>query len=124
MRRALAITLLIAFCSPFLAPLSALTPTDPEASLPACCRSHGAHHCAMLHMHLAPDPSAPAFSAPPCPLYPTAATLPQLASFILTDSPRFSASPLRNPAPPAASSRPAHLLLASAHLTRGPPVLL
>ncbi len=48
LRRILAITLLLAFGFPLVAPAFAATPNS-EASLPACCRSHGAHHCAMLH---------------------------------------------------------------------------
>ncbi len=123
MRRALAITLLIAFFSPFLAPLSALTATDPEANLPPCCRSHGMHHCAMMHMHLAPDPAAPAFTPTPCPLYPTAATVPQLATFTLAAAPQLFAQLLPTPVPPAATPRRAHLFVQSAHLTRGPPAL-
>jgi len=122
MRRALAITLLIAFFSPFLAPLSALT-EDPEANLPPCCRSHGAHHCAMMHAMLMARSTAPAFAPTPCPLYPTAATVPQLATFTLAAAPQLFAELLPAPAPPAVTARPAHLFVASAHLTRGPPAI-
>jgi len=56
-----------------LGPLSALLNGSEDASLPACCRRHGAHHCAMnrqMMAHLAPDPR-PSLSAPTtCPLYP------------------------------------------------------
>jgi hypothetical protein len=31
----------------WLGPLSALLPGSDESQLPACCRRHGAHHCAM-----------------------------------------------------------------------------
>ena len=124
MRRILAITLLIAFGFPLVAPLFAAT-ADPEASLPACCRSHGKHHCAMMHMMLLAAYSGPFFNAPPCPFYPAAVT-PQA-------SPRFhsrlrshslssnSAHSHRSPPRPAAPSAP---LLASANLKRGPPALL
>lgn len=43
MRRALAIFLLVGFSLPLIAPLLASTPS--EASLPACCRRDGRHHC-------------------------------------------------------------------------------
>jgi len=29
-------------------PLVAAATNDPEANLPACCRKHGKHHCAMM----------------------------------------------------------------------------
>ena len=80
MRRVLAITLLIAFASPLIVPLFAAT-ADPEASLPPCCRSHGKHHCAMMHMMLGAN-RGPAFTTPPCPLYPTAINLPAVATAI------------------------------------------
>jgi hypothetical protein len=47
MRRLLSLVLLAAFLLPMAAPLLALG-QDPEANLPACCRRHGKHHCAML----------------------------------------------------------------------------
>jgi len=58
-----------------MGPLSVFIDGSDEASLPPCCRRHGAHHCAMkMHMaamaHLAPDPR-PAFNVPlTCPNYP------------------------------------------------------
>lgn len=45
MRRALALLLLVGFSFPLIAPLFAAGPS--EASLPACCRRNGKHHCAM-----------------------------------------------------------------------------
>ncbi|HEY6448950.1 MAG TPA: hypothetical protein VIY53_21025 [Acidobacteriaceae bacterium] len=45
MRRALALLLLVGFSFPLIAPLFASAPS--EASLPACCRRNGKHHCAM-----------------------------------------------------------------------------
>lgn len=121
-RRILAITLLIAFASPLVAPLFAAT-TDPEASLPACCRTHGAHHCAM--MHLQGTSGGPEFHAPPCPYYPGATAAPRLLSVSLTAPLAASAALRRAPAPPASGSRHAtRIFLASANLKRGPPALL
>ncbi len=44
MRRFVSIVFLL-LCS--LGPLSALLPGSAESQLPACCRRHGVHHCAM-----------------------------------------------------------------------------
>ena len=123
MRRILAITLLIAFGFPLLAPAFAAT-ADPEASLPPCCRSHGAHHCAMMHRMLAAS-NGPSFNAPPCPFYPTPSTLPRTAAASLAASPRLARAQLLAPAPRTVSPlRAAAIFIASANLKRGPPALL
>jgi hypothetical protein len=118
-RRILAITLLIAFAFPLAAPLFAAT-SDPQAFLPACCRTSGAHHCAMIHMrHMSGDP---AFHAPPCPFYPNATTAPRLSTASLVASLPHSVQVRRDSAPPASSPRPAaRIFAASANLKRGPP---
>ncbi len=72
MRRGFSIFLILFFG---LGPLSAFIEGSEDASLPPCCRRHGAHHCAMkMRMaamaHLLPD-SRPGFSVPTtCPNYP------------------------------------------------------
>ena len=73
MRRGFSIFLILFFG---LGPLSAFVDGSEDAGLPACCRRHGAHHCAMYAQIMAMragrgiDPT-PSFSAPPtCPLYP------------------------------------------------------
>jgi len=75
MRRVLSILLLLLFG---LGPLTATLEASDDAGLPACCRRHGAHHCAMMAMMARQrHDSAPGFSAPStCPCYPgSAATL-------------------------------------------------
>jgi hypothetical protein len=68
MRRPLSILIVALF---LLAPLSALIPGAADAQLPACCRRHGAHHCAMAAMS-APPAGTHQFTAPNrCPLYRT-----------------------------------------------------
>lgn len=119
MRRVLAITLLLAFASPLVVPLFAAT-ADPEASLPPCCRSHGLHHCAMMHMMLMAS-SAPAFSAPPCPRYPTAINLPALATAMPSAVRPLPVAPTRTAALPILSPRRAIIFSASANPNRGPP---
>jgi hypothetical protein len=121
MRRVLAITLLLAFASPLVVPLFAAT-ADSEAGLPACCRSHGKHHCAMMHMMLAAS-SGPALSAPPCPFYPAAINLPALATAMLATVRLLSAVPIRTAAPLIPSPRRAFVYSSSANLNRGPPAL-
>jgi len=72
MRRGFSIFLILFFG---LGPLSAFVDGSEDAGLPACCRRHGAHHCAMYAEIMAAragrgiDPT-PSFSAPlTCPLY-------------------------------------------------------
>jgi hypothetical protein len=123
MRRVFSITLLIALLMPALAPsLSALT-ADPEANLPACCRSHGAHHCAMMHWMLQALGSKPMFTPAPCPMYPTVAAVPQSAAFTLAAAPVLSVEPVEVSGLPAATARRAQLLLARTRGDRGPPAL-
>jgi len=75
MRRGFSIVLMLVFG---LAPLSPLVGGSEDGYLPACCRRHGAHHCAMnmAAMRAMMRPSrTPAFAAPlTCPYYPGAAT--------------------------------------------------
>ncbi len=73
MRRGFSIFLILFFG---LGPLSALVDGSEDASLPPCCRRHGAHHCAMDAQIMAAMSGAaapirtPGFSAPlTCPLY-------------------------------------------------------
>lgn len=72
MRRIFAV-LFVAFFGfgPFVATLEA----SDDARLPACCRAHGAHHCAMSAAMRArmfrTESRTPGFTAPStCPLYP------------------------------------------------------
>lgn len=69
MRRPLSILIVALF---ILAPLSVLLPGSAESQLPACCRRHGAHHCAMDTALAATPAGTPQFTAPArCPLYRT-----------------------------------------------------
>jgi hypothetical protein len=121
MRRVLAITLLIAFASPLVAPLFAAT-ADSEASLPACCRRHGAHHCGGAMAGI--TATSPALSAPPCPCYPAASTPLRLAAASLTAAPALARTPRLSTALYPANQRRARTFSPSANLNRGPPLLL
>ncbi|HZB89431.1 MAG TPA: hypothetical protein VE291_12275 [Terracidiphilus sp.] len=76
MRRALSILLVLFFG---FGPLSATVGASDDAGLPACCRSDGAHRCAMsLAMRAGmtgADSRTPGFTAPSrCPFYPNSAS--------------------------------------------------
>ena len=80
MRRFLAIVIVALF---WLVPFAALLPGSAESQLPACCRRHGAHHCAMMSMG-ASDSATPghSFAAPNhCPRY-AVSPLPILQKFL------------------------------------------
>jgi hypothetical protein len=87
MRRAFAIVLSLLFC---LGPLSGLLPGSSESRLPACCRRHGSHHCAMsadsmaMRMQSASG-SAPSLVAPSrCPFFPVPSAVPASTTLALT----------------------------------------
>jgi hypothetical protein len=124
MRRGFSIFLILFFG---LGPLSAIVDSSADAGLPACCRRHGAHHCAMYAQIMAMragrgiDPT-PGFSAPlTCPLYhgPTFSML-MPAHALAAARPSFRAKFARTPAPAfeqaAEFSRPSRT-----HAGRGPP---
>jgi hypothetical protein len=72
MRRCLSIFLILIF---WLGPLAVALPGIDESRIPACCRRHGAHHCANslgMSATLAESaPSQPVFTAPlTCPFFP------------------------------------------------------
>jgi hypothetical protein len=70
MRRALAIILLAGFSFPLIAPLFASGPS--EASLPACCRRNGKHHCMMTSAMTGETSSRDRSVAEKCPYSPLA----------------------------------------------------
>lgn len=122
MRRGTSILLLAIF---LLGSLPALL-GDNEASLPACCRRNGAHHCSMGRLRAAILASGqPIVSAPStCPSYP--------GENALTTAPLYGIAPaaaaelaLRTtPHTPAASRAAARVSAARARSTRGPPSLV
>ncbi|HWT65679.1 MAG TPA: hypothetical protein VN151_06160 [Terracidiphilus sp.] len=72
MRRFLAVLFVVFFG---FGPLAATLEASDDACLPACCRTHGVHHCAMSSAlrgwMLRTESRAPSFTAPAtCPLYP------------------------------------------------------
>jgi len=125
MRRGFSIILLLFFG---LGPLSALVDGTEDASLPPCCRRHGAHHCAMYQRILAMraqqalDPK-PAVSDPlTCPNYPGPAIAMLMPAHAVTSA-AVEAIAARAVVPYVASPRFASVASAPlrAHAGRGPP---
>jgi hypothetical protein len=119
MRRLLALLLLAAFGLPVVAQALELT-RDPAANLPACCRRHGAHHCAMNMGH--PE-NAPTFSML-CPSFPrTAATAPAgtNAGLTITAQPMLAQSFILAPIARASAQR--RIARERSRHKRGPPQL-
>ena len=125
MRRVLSIFLVLFFA---IGPLpGSLGAKDDDARLPACCRRHGTHHCAMSEETVARwvRGTLPSVSAPShCPLYPD--------DSLATTSPVYTlagrlansvVSPVQAhaPAAPQAVLRDGQI---HTHTSRGPPTLI
>jgi len=122
MRRAVGVFLILLFG---LGPLAEALPVNAESRLPACCRRHGAHHCAMAAQMAAAQAlpaSAPVFAPPAhCPSYPGAmaastATIHALAAA----SPALSALLTQAHSPASRTSAPRQSQLRT-RANRGPP---
>lgn len=124
MRRGFSIFLILFFG---LGPLSSFVDGSEDASLPACCRRNGTHHCAMSMQMAAAmarfvDPN-PSFDIPlTCPDYPG----PTLA--ILCPSHAIAIVPSALPASqvsvlvPVSESAAAYSTPSLSHSGRGPPI--
>lgn len=124
MRRTLSILLVIFFS---LGPLTAALQADDDSRLPACCRRHGTHHCAMggpsaIAALLVASTATPIVTAPVrCPyfpntvaqfLQPVTALMPSQAAFPAPGAQAHAVSPIRA----FARFQPIR-----AHSSRGPP---
>ncbi|HEY1648327.1 MAG TPA: hypothetical protein VGF96_10115 [Terracidiphilus sp.] len=122
MRRSFSILLILFFG---LGPLSATIEGSDDAGLPACCRRHGAHHCA-ISMEMAaaqaqPD-STPAVSAPlTCPHYPGAAAALTATVFALVSATAHLPALAQSGYRPAATPTTALATPIRTHAGRGPP---
>jgi len=100
MRRGLSLFFALLFG---LGPLALLRPDSDDASLPACCRRHGAHHCAMSARLAEMAAQAAAgksdFLAAPstCPQFPAVDSTSTLPVHALIVSP--AAQPIPSPQP-------------------------
>jgi hypothetical protein len=124
MRRSLSILFVILFG---LGPLSATIVGD-DASLPACCRRNGTHHClmsdAMLARIVQAALSTPAFTSPiHCPQYPTRGYATPSTALALAHAPEVEIAgiPVFLQVPPSAfHANSIHLRTPA---LRGPPAL-
>lgn len=124
MRRLLSIFLILLF---WLGPLAAILPANAESRLPACCRRHGTHHCAMSAEQYAQTTQAssssnPVLTAPShCPYFPGSMAVATTPIHALASS---SADPPVLPAKAhslAASRAGARLSQIRTRAGRGPP---
>jgi len=125
MRRALSILFVLLFG---FGPLSAMLGASDETSLPACCRRHGAHHCAMplqaTGSMQATGHYAPAFTANShCPLYPDDAN-PATQTHVLLASAAGLPVPLARPNSLTSSRSAARLSQTRTRSGRAPPSTL
>jgi hypothetical protein len=123
MRRALSISLILFF---LLGPLTAGLEASEDAGLPACCRRHGTHHCAMsLRMAAMMAEAAPgkAFLAAPaaCPAFPGYASATTTTPQAMTAAPVSLPVLLAQPHTPQAGRAAACLSQIRTRAGRGPP---
>jgi hypothetical protein len=121
MRRAFSISLILFFG---FGPLAATLGASDDAGLPACCRRHGAHHCATsMSMAAAIMDTAPGnaiFAAPAaCPEFPAAAAT--TASQAMTAESVGLSALLAQPHTPQAGRAAARLSQIRTRAGRGPP---
>jgi len=119
MRRLVSIFLLAFFS---LGPFAATLEASRDARLPACCRRHGAHHCAMAAAYFVP-PGAPPQLAPPaqCPLFPGSAAASTAPVHALPALAAGLPVLLAQPHSPAAGRSVARLSQWRTRSNRGPP---
>jgi hypothetical protein len=120
MRRGFSIFLILLFG---LGPLSSLIDGSEDANLPACCRRHGAHHCAILGMAAqAQSGQSPLVSAPmTCPSYPGAIALLSTPGEALAALSRMGDAPLHIEYVQIAAQTTPLSGPAQTHAGRGPP---
>ncbi len=127
LRRSLTIFLLAVIGGFYAAPLIQATSSDPESRLPACCRRHGHHHCAMVDQALkAPSSGDPQIGQTPqhCPFYPHSSTAPVVRSHAgLAPSAVFFADVVIHPAAKPQVRAVYRLSLDRSRQMRGPPFL-
>jgi len=126
MRRAFAIVLSLLFC---LGPLSGLLPGSSESRLPACCRRHGSHHCAMSAGAMAilsksAYGSAPSLVAPSrCPFFPVRSAVPASTTLALAVPPAALLVHLAQTLVPPASRAAVLSNQVRTHAGRAPPAI-
>ncbi|MGD0735288.1 MAG: hypothetical protein ABR976_09085 [Terracidiphilus sp.] len=121
MRRTFSIFLILFFG---LGPLAATLHADDDSSLPACCRRHGAHHCAMSGpaAMLAQSDGKPILTAPStCPYFPGYTVASSPAPLALAALPISLPALLAQPHSPITARAAARLSQLRTRAGRGPP---
>jgi len=123
MRRALSIFLVLLYG---LGPIAATLEAEQDTRLPACCRRHGTHHCAMsaraAEIIAEAEASKSIIAAPAtCPLFPSYAAATQSAPQALAASPMSLPFLLAQSHSPAAGRATARLSQIRTRASRGPP---
>jgi hypothetical protein len=122
MRRGFSIFLIVLFG---LGPLSSLVDGSEDASLPACCRRHGTHHCAMAVQMAASVQIAhqqPSFAAPlTCPDYPGLSMAILMPAYALAAKPASLSVPSLRRSVSVAEQAEAYFGTSREHAGRGPP---
>jgi hypothetical protein len=119
--------LMLALLGAFYAvPLVHAVSSDPESDLPACCRTHGKHHCALSMRVVSQLVDARsgehAIAAPAtCPSFPDYAVTTTTAPQALTGSPVNLPALLAHPHSPIARRAIARLSQIRTRAGRGPP---
>jgi hypothetical protein len=123
MRRVISILLLVIFGLPAVAPLFAAAPRS-EASLPACCRMHGKHHC-FMGMVATPtlSSSKPQFRAPleRCPYAPALISGVHTTIYAPPAAPAIYAGLISHPAVAAQTESKLLISRGRSRQKRGPP---
>lgn len=120
MRRAIAISLMMLFSWTLIAPISV---PDNQASLPACCRKNGKHHCAMRIMGLlAGSQSGFTTVAEKCPCYPLNAGSTNSPQYQVKPAGTFYAEFVSYPALALQSEALYCISSLRSHQKRGPPL--
>jgi hypothetical protein len=120
-RRSLAISLLLLFSLPLIAPLFALQ-ADGDGNLPACCRRNGAHHCSL---QIPGESQGMRLSAirEKCPAYPKAVTSMKRNDLSLQTASLLHSDALIHPAEETQAEACARMTLYRTQQQRGPPAL-
>ena len=124
MRRFSSILLILLFG---MGPLAATLPASAESRLPACCRRHGTHHCAMsAEMAAGASKSAsesdPVFTSPlHCPNFPGSVAASTTPVHALVASAAGLPVLFTQTHSPSASAGAAQMTQLGAHANRGPP---
>jgi hypothetical protein len=123
-RRALSIVLLLLFSLPLISPVLAIT-AGSEASLPACCRRNGAHHCAGM---IRPESSTSGITLSTipqhCPAYPAVVTQIRHSDLSFHAASLAFAEIVSHPAIKLQTEARARVSLDRASQKRGPPTEL